>query len=283
MSSDYTLGQSFSDLVRRISPNSQQKLIALLIDHIGSDDELISAFRLLFSNPIYVSSFLSQAPLGNAELSSLNTISQKSLSFTLSTRVDEFVRGYFESIGSKNVRSYASPTESPSQKVPDESKSVMPASSPFSCQTPEEVTLFASDDGHNFKPNDQRSQSPGFAQPKQAIVPKPIHIKSILILLTLAFSGFAAFKIQAICEPFGLCSVEDSDDTNQKKQVEKDSNLNRTQNPAPSAGGGSSPNRESSLKHSDPPRSQQGQPSVKQTPPSAPQPNDAPLRDEPLW
>ena len=274
MSSDYALGQSFCDLVRRISPDGQQKLIALLNDLVGSDDELISAFRMLFSNPIFVSSFLSQSPLGPAELSSLNVISKKSLSLALSTRVDEFVRGYFESVNGKASRSSASQSNFPSQQVSVQSQPVMPASLASSRQSPEEATVFANDDDFNKSQiNDQRPRVPIYAQSKQS---KSIPIKAILIILVLAFSGFAAFKIKAICEPFGLCSADESNKDSKEKESDQKPDMNDTSNQKP-AEGIASPNRETSLGKPDP------SPIPKQLKPSPPQPNEAPMRDEPLW
>lgn len=274
MSSDYALGQSFCDLVRRISPDGQQKLIALLNDLVGSDDELISAFRMLFSTPIFVSSFLSQAPLGPAELSALSVISKKNLSLALSARVDEFVRGYFESFNGKVLRSSASQSNYPSQQVSAQSKPVMPASSASSRQSPEEVTVFANDDNYSkSRISDQPPRVPIHAQSKQS---KSIPIKAILIILVLAFSGFAAFKIKAICEPFGLCSTDESNKDSKEKESDQRPEMNDTSNQRP-AEGNASPNRESSLGKTDP------SPIQKQPKPSSPQPNEAPMRDEPLW
>jgi hypothetical protein len=279
MSSDYALGQSFCDLVRIVSPGSQQKLIALLNDLVGSDDELISAFRMLFSNPIFVSSFLSQAPLGPAELSSLNVISNKSLSLALSKRVDDFVSGYFESVGSKALRSPASLSNSSSQQASVPNKPVMPASSASSRQSPEEATVFANDHGNNSQINDQRPPSPIYAQSKQS---KSVPIKAILIISVIALSAFSAFKIKAICEPFGLCSSDKSNKNDPKKESDQKSNINDTSNQRP-ADGNSTSNRESSTGKLDPSRSEQPRPNTKQLPPSPPQPNEAPMRDEPLW
>jgi hypothetical protein len=171
----------------------------------------------------------------------------------------------------------------PSQVVSGQHKPIMPGVSPASYQPPEEATIFANDESNSFQPNDQYSQTPGFVQPNQTRPPSSIPIKAILILLILAVSGYAAFKIQAICEPFGLCSAEESEDDSQKKQAGKESNTEDDKNAEPPAGNRPSPNRDSSLGQSDPSRSQQVQPSLKQKSPSAPQPNEAPLRDEPLW
>lgn len=283
MGTDYKLGRQFSACIKSVNPDSQQKLSALLNDTAGSDSELVSAFRLLFSNPVYVSVFLAQAPLRAAERASLKSIAQSSLSSALAIRVEEFVRGYFDLDTETDSVPMAS---SPASRDPAFEPNQYPTSSysrnfnsPRDVQ--EEVTLFADE-----TPNDVISSSASATANAPKDTPrsgKKSSLKAILVLILLTVIGISIFKVRAICEPFGLCAKE------------KDSGSNEADKESINSSPKSLATPEASKRN--PPEALRPANEFEQTAPSNPQPksqstpqpstysqsNQPPLRDEPLW
>lgn len=270
----------------RAKPDSQHKLSALLNDVAGSDTELVSAFRLLFGNPVCVSLFIAGSPLGAAERSALNSIAKSSLSPSLSLRTEEFIRGYFdravsESPGldlSRQSIYYVGKSSSNSAL-----SSVVPASSALA--EPEEATLFASDDSsfdQLIKPDIQGGAASFRLSPARQIPLKPF---ALLLLATLM--GILMFKLQAICEPFGLCAKEQnqSKDKNGGRQPESKDLPPSVSKPSQSIDASAPPRPRDlpALRSPAPPSPIQPQRPLKTPYIPAPSPESAPLREEPLW
>jgi hypothetical protein len=283
MSSDHRLGSQFSACIKSVNPDSQQKLSALLNDVAGSDSELVSAFRLLFSNPVYVSLFLSQAPLRAAELASLKSIAQSSLSSALAVRVEEFVRGYFDLDTETHSVPIASSPASRDQAFEPNQYSTPSYSRNFNSprDVQEEVTLFADD-----TPNDVISSSRSASASAPQDTPrsgKKSPLKAILVLILLAVLGVSIFKVRAICEPFGLCAKEKDSGRNEDDKESINSSPKPLATPEPSKGNPPEPLRPANKVEQTAPSNPQ--PKSQSTPPPSryPQTNQPQLRDEPLW
>lgn len=283
MSSDYILGRQFSACIKSVNPSSQQKLSALLHDVVGSDSELVSAFKLLFSNPVYVSLFLGQAPLRAAEHASLKSIAQSSLSSTLTVRVEEFVRGYFgldaevQSVPSASLSTSRVPVIEPNQY--SASSYSRNFDSPRDAQ--EEVTLFADD-----FPNDVLSSSGSHVVSATQDTPrsgKQFPVKAAVVLSLLAIIGISIFKVKAICEPFGLCPKEKDSGNNEASKESVDPSPKHLAVPEASKESSPEPFQPANEVDQIVPSNPQAKPQFTSTPRKYSQPNQSQLRDEPLW
>ena len=285
MSSDFTLGQKFFAQIERLKPDNAQKLLALLSDSAGDDEELASAFRLLFAKPVYVSLFLAGTRPNSAELASLSSISSRCLSSALAARVQDFVSGYF-SLAVEERSSLVSDSSNSIQSVSVRSIASFPASvRPPSVPDQEAATLFVDDAALNeqdvsgvpLQAGVKPESSKGFGVPL-----KPIVLACAAILIV-----FASFKVPAICEPFGLCDKKsdapedkktESDPADDSVVPKADSEEPSVAVPAdpPSASPAPTPVIES------PP--QRLQAPVRSRPPApTPSRESAPIREQPLW
>lgn len=283
MNSDYNLGRQFAMSVAKVRPGSQQQLVALFGDLVGSDADMAASFRLLFGNPLYVNLFLSSEVASVAQISSLVSIAEKSLSPALAGRVVSFIRGYFPGV---DIASSAGSDDNANALRP----SSMVSSSfgagagltDYSSSSQEPATLYADDppgSGDSFV--GYQAQGPAVSPP--VVGRKPINLKPLVLAVFVLAMGVAAFKVQAICEPFGLCE-KDSSDKPKKSKVDEGSSPEPRSRPA---GSSLSPEPVRTSPVAAPiPASQV--PARKQSSyipypqPSAPS-NNAPLRDEPLW
>lgn len=280
MGNEYQLGKDFSKLTKQHTPSNHQKLLALLHDIVADDNELSSAFRLLFANPTYVSAFLAAKRPGIAGLTSLSSIAKSSLSESLASRVDQFVLGYFDiPLEQLNQRVYYSSSPE-SEKVPNpQSKDAYHDFSAQRASIPvEERTVFAKDDGFDSPANAHpwQANNKGF----KSSLRLQAFIKPFLFIALLAGAVFASFKVPAICEPFGLCEKEKGsnnektgeNDEMKKLEVRKSEQVSKphqaTEDPitaSPSSG-------------------PTAKPILPPAPASPTQPRqNAPYREEPLW
>lgn len=278
MNDDFLLGREFYSRTQDLNPDSSQKLLALLIDFTGSDEELASAFRLLFSNPIYVSLFIARKSPSIAELASLSSISAHCLSSVLADRVDNFSKGYFDAVPSKQP---SSTLLSSRLRQTTFSATVVATPTAFRTSLPpdsEEATLFVDEP----TPDEPVANGSPVVQDKNtnSRIVFPLQTKSIILAAIALLAVLASFKVPAICEPFGLCAKK-SDNSNEKKT-------------------GSEPNSSSSDAESLSPLDvapdappvapapadapEQYEAPVRSRPPvSTPSREIAPTRDQPLW
>jgi hypothetical protein len=284
MSADFTLGQKFYAQIEQLKPDNAQKLLALLSDSVGADEELASAFRLLFAKPVYVSLFLARVRPSAAELASLSSISSRCLSSALAARVHDFVSGYF-ALAVEDGSSSASNSSKPNQSV--HARSV--ASFPASVRTPsvpdqEAATLFADEAALN-------EQDVSGVPPQAGVKPESskrigVPLKPIVLACAAILIVFASFKLPAICEPFGLCDKKSDASKDKKKESEPTVNSD-VPNPEPEEPPAAVP--------ADPPVSpmppqvidsppQRPQAPVRSRPPAVTPPREAaPVREQPLW
>jgi hypothetical protein len=285
MSADFRLGQKFSAQTEQVKPDSAQKLLALLSDSAGGDEELSSAFRLLFANPVYVSLFLARERPSAAEFSSLTAISSRCLSSLLSARVDSFVAGYFDTLPARELPSDLGTPRS-DRIEPDRSVASFPASQgPSASSDSEEVTLFVEDSGADAEQSAEATPQDGekLKSPGGVSIPvKPISLACVAIAIVIA-----SFRVPAICEPFGLCekTSESSKDKKNEADLELEPN-NNTANPGPEV---QPPPLAAPVAEPSPPMALDSPPQrpevpVRSRPPVVSPPRDAaPMRDQPLW
>lgn len=288
MNKDYQLGKAFSEWTCKFRPDNQQKLLAAFGDFAASDHDLISAFRLLFGNPLYVSAFLSQQSIGPPQFSSLASIARSSLSAPLARRAEVFICGYFGMVVDELFSEQTSSTTSdPSQSGGEASFSLSPRSRFLHASTgSEESTVFAED-----PLVDQRIGSHSAQGMRSTDTPSLIKLgntKHLLYVIGLILLGISSFKVSVLCEPFGLC----------EKKV--DSGVKDIKRPRTSIAGKES--TQNNLESPDPPRIHseslaRPRASVNEVvraplespqpaytpPPPPPRSDNAPLRDEPLW
>lgn len=284
MSADFQSGQKFFAQIEQVKPDNAQKLLALLSDSVGADDELASAFRLLFANPVYVSLFLGRKRPSSAEFTSLSSISSRSLSSALAARVHNFVSGYFASCRTDESCIDSEPSGL-NQSVPNRSASTFPSSARSSSLPDlEEPTLFVDDSASNeeasFGVSTQDGDKP--ERPKAAAVPvKPIVLACAAIIVLIA-----SFKVPAICEPFGLCEKKSETPKDKKSEPEsKDKPVIPSVEPEdpPVAVPADPPASPSPPKVLDP-LPQRSEAPVRSRPPAAtPSREVAPMREQPLW
>lgn len=292
MDKDYQLGQGFSECTQKIRPDNQQKLLAIFSDFAGSDHEIISAFRLLFGNPLYITLFLERRPINLGQIASLTSIAKSSLSPNLATRAESFVLGYYGvTLDGKASQASSMPPSSPQTQPKERSAEQQPTSAGYASVTSEESTLFADEDPIRGAANaDAPHQEPVGASSNSI---KTANLKPLVFAIMAVLFGVALFKVPAVCEPFGLCEKRDNPD-------QKDTDKNRS---------GDAQKKPDSLEPTPPSETAQPQqPQLEdlalpapapapQSPPQArapapmpqpvytpaPQPESAPLRDEPLW
>ena len=292
MNKDYKLGQGFSDCTHRVRPDSHQKLLATFGDFAGSDHEIISAFRLLFGNPLYISVFLQDQPVNTAQIAALSSIANSSLSPSLAERAILFVKGYF-GIAIETDPLEQAPIPAASYIPPPIKRTTREANTQSEYQSisaaSEESTVFADDPPSNEPVDSQVEQS----SRKSVNSPhaKTVNLKTLFLAVLLFVLGFSIFRVPAICEPFGLCEKK-------KDRVGKDSRIAPNGSPTKGKSVGdqavpvtplepSAPS-ESSAPFASPPASKTV---ARPAPITAPQPaytpppprERAPLRDEPLW
>lgn len=285
MSSDFTLGQKFFAQIERLKPDNAQKLLALLSDSAGADEELASAFRLLFAKPVYVSLFLAGTRPNSAELASLSSISSRCLSSVLAARVQDFVSGYF-SLAVDDGSSLVSDSSKQSQSVSVKSVASFPASvRPPSVADQEAATLFVDDAALNEQDVSGVPLQAGVKPESSKGVGVPL--KPIVLGCTAILIVFASFKVPAICEPFGLCDKKSDAAEDKKKESTPagDSVVPKPESEEPSAAVPADPPPASPA----PPQVMDSPPQRPQAPvrsrPPAPSPSreSAPIREQPLW
>lgn len=290
MDRDYRLGQRFSECIQGIRPDSQQKLFAIFSDLAGADHEIISAFRLLFCNPLYTSLFLERLQVSPAEVVSLASIAQSSLSPALARRADVFVRGFF-GLANDQPASAESPMpalgQHQSQFSSSDRRRVI-SNHEYTSTASEESTIYS-----NEKPIREDSDfKPPLGEPLGAshAFSKKANLKLLIFGSLLFLVGVAAFNVPAICEPFGFCEKKgDPVKKDSKKGLSGDvKKAVVTTNQQPPSIPTAQPESALQPPASYPePRSAAVQPrSIPLDPPIStppPQNENAPLRSEPLW
>ncbi len=296
MDKDYRLGQDFSECIQKIRPDTQQKLLAILNDFAGSDHEIISAFRLLFGDPLYISLFLERPPINLAQVTSLTSIAQSSLSPSLAKRAETFVRGYF---GIASCQS-SSPASSPPPSSPQQStgpSAFQQDTNSYESTASEESTIFADDEACKEGSNTHAPQE-GYAGASPRFV-KNTNLKPLLFAVLMGILGVAIFKVPAICEPFGLCTKREDSGAKDSKGLRSGDIENKSDSsdqprpnaPQPPPEALSPPSRapqpqSEGLAPPPAPKAPAPAPPIATPKPAytpAPQAESAPLRDEPLW
>lgn len=199
MDKDFAHGRQFSEQMKLLRPDSAQKLTALLSDYMGADNELSVAFRLIFGHPLCVTLFLADRQLSFAEVTSLLLVSKSCLSENLAARANSFIRGYF------NLPYELQKNQVNEKSFDDSLDWGLNASAGPEDSLPAfhaEATLLIDDEKLANSPH-----APNINSSAQTLWGFPLHLalKPLLLCLTLIVSIFAAFKLSAICEPFGLC------------------------------------------------------------------------------
>jgi len=283
MNSDYRRGRQFFACIKSVNPDSQQKLSALLNDVAGSDSELVSAFRLLFGNPVYVSLFLAQAPLRAAERASLNSIAQSSLSSALAVRAEEFVRGYFDCDADARSVPIASSSSSRDPVFESNQHSTLSYSRNFESprDVQEEVTLFADDIASGVMPSGGSASMGSPRDTPRSGMEFPF--KAMLALILLVVMGVSIFKVRAICEPFGLCPKEEDSGSNEAGKKSVNSSPEPLAAPEPAKEIPPEPLKPANKPEQIEPSNPQPRPASPPPPRTYPQVNQPQLRDEPLW
>lgn len=290
MDRDFRLGQQFSECIQRIRPDSQQKLFAIFGDLAGSDHEIISAFRLLFCNPLYTSLFLERLQISPAEVVSLASIAQSSLSPALASRADFFVRGYFGLANDQPVFTDSSipPLGQPQSQFRSSDRRREISSHEYTSTASEESTIFSNEEPNreasDFKPPHREAVGASHTFSKKA------NLKFLIYGFLLFLVGVSAFNVTAICEPFGFCEKKgDPVKKDSKKVLSGDvKKAVGTTNQQPSSIPIAQPESVLQPPASNPKaRSAAVQPrSIPLDPPAStppPQNENAPLRSEPLW
>ena len=286
MDRDYQLGQAFSECIHRLRPDSQQKLLAAFVDFAGADQDILSAFRLLFGNPLCLSVFIEHRPVSLAQIASLTLIAEESLSPSLAKRAQSFLYGYC-GIPTEKLPSQQSKASSSNDQ---RSASGMGTSRDVSLDyeyvstSLEESTIFAEDDAGQSSSG--VSSNPGISSSHSSDKRSIFTFKPIFYLVILMSVALGIFKLPAVCEPFGLCNQKDD-------SLNRDSKERRTPGdknvPAPSRQQSSSPPALQRAPIAPPMPSTPTSPAARSSspqPPYAPParlPESAPLREEPLW
>lgn len=281
MNDDFLLGREFYSRTEGLNPDSSQKLLALVIDFTGADDELASAFRLLFSNPIYASLFIARKNPSIAELASLSSLSSRCLSSALAARVDNFARGFFASGPSSQLAQDSVYSEIGKTNLSEPVASFPKVSRESSTADFEDATLFVDETGS--------VESPASGSAVLEDKPQKVSKNSVLPTKTIVFiciglaAVIASFKVPAICEPFGLCDKKSEKSSDKNPGSESESTISDPESELPPEAvpdsppvGPDSPATEASPRYSEAP--------VHSRPPVASPSRDVPpSRDQPLW
>jgi len=280
LSPDYDLGCQFARVLKASSGASAPslnpyRLSGLLADVAASDQALVSAFRLLLGQPLFVEFFSGRQP-GQAQYHSLVALAQESLAPALALRVAEFLDGYLAHFtgGSAGpvtpfpVNFQADLDIQPTVVVED-------LASPSNPSQQEPATVYAPDSSpssaHSASIPEPITRTPGAKLP----------IKALVLFGFSCLALFAVFKVPALCEPFGLCSDSGSEQedgpTKKKSSVKPSAPTTEPQalQDQPKSLPPSTPSARPSSPRSDWSGSSQSMP--------ASPPPSAPLREEPLW
>lgn len=269
--SDFRLGLQLRQKLESDKVSSP-RILPLLSDLAESDLSLASAFRLLGTHPVFLDFFAFRGSEGFAQLASIRLLVGECLSDALASRVNTFIDGFL----SLEVESeYA--VKSRSSHYPSVAISDSHSSFDFEDTPHEHATQFASDIGEQHQPPGFSAEvlSPGIASPSQR--KKSSYLKPLLVLFSLAASLLALFRVDALCEPLGLCEAKEANKESESRSKSKnvgeskpasDEALPRNQVVQPVPVNPSSSNNSPRQSSSYSPPSSQSEP---------------PNRDEPLW
>jgi hypothetical protein len=255
---DFALGNQLRLTLSRSGVLTAQQFLAIVNDIAGSDIELISIFKLLSSHPAFLGSFATDSALRMTQSMAVLSYARESLSPQLLSRLQHFIDGF-----NHDSSSASGPVFDPPLRRDYSCEPTMVADD-FASTSEEPATLFA--DTPSTPPKSPGASAVSEKQPQASARPSSIllsSLKPILLIGALVVSVFCLFKVQALCEPLGLCESTSEDKGDDVK-------------PAPKA-----PPSDSV------PSGTPQQPS-QTAPPSAPSPPYTPPsgpanRDEPLW
>jgi len=264
---DFSLGRELGLQMLR-TPAPATRILALICDLAQDDLGLSSAFRLLATHRLFLDFFASPATESVASLASLRSLVDESLSPALALRVWAFIEGYIST--RPNLSSRHSCQSEPGTPV----KSFEYAS-PFEDSSSEPATEFASEPVSSHRNEETFSPSSAPSPPSTNRSLTAV-VKPLLLLTSLVAVVLAVFKVDALCEPLGLCESSEKTDPLPKNSSPKDSDSSPAtpSSPAPGAQSAVSPGSkvDSTTQPVAPVRS-----------PQPASPSEAPLRDEPLW
>jgi len=245
MSTDFITGQKLQLRIANNAPLSLPQFIDIARETIGADSDLNLATEILSRAPGFVGYFLSNSAISQPVLASIELELATQLSSSVVKRVKELINGYNSAFINKN-------TDISHPDFDDERTAIHDEEDHDCVSSNLPATIF-----ENIKVEvaDENLQNP---QSRQSTANKNylyLRACSKPLLLVLLFSGFVfgLVKIEAFCEPLGLCKIGKP----KVKPIDKN-------DPSPGA-----PYRP-----------------IKPKQPyniPLPGPRDAPLRDQPLW
>lgn len=194
MGDDFELGRKLVASIASQGGIQPQRVMALITDVIGDDVELSSSFRLLLAHPVFVQFFASSSPEIAPRLTTLLDLSRQSLAPRLSIRVEDFLRGYLSTLEPSNVFIHSS-----------HSSPAFPVSVPANTSIQEPATVYA--DSVN---SGREGSSVQLISPASQFSLKSSSVKQLLGVVAVFAAAIAAFRVPALCEPFGLCPGSDS-------------------------------------------------------------------------
>jgi len=251
---------------------SSLRILPLLSDLAESDLSLASAFRLLGTHPVFLDFFSFRGSEGFAQLASIRLLVGECLSDALASRVNSFIDGFLsievESKSASKARSSHDPVGAFANSY---------SSRDFEDAPPEHATQFASDIGEQHRSSGFSSDVPPPVNASPSQRKKSSYLKPLIILFSLAALVLALFKVDALCEPLGLCEAKAS-----KKESESRSETKNL--------GDSKPASDSALPDKQAAQPVPGNSATSSTSPRQPSPysppaspSEPPNREEPLW
>jgi len=245
MPTDFVTGQKLQLRIAANAPLSLRQFIDIAHETIGDDSDLKLATEILSRASGFVGYFLSNSAISQPVLASIEHEIATQLSSSVVKRVKELINGYNSAFIIKNTDIIHPEFDDERTAIHDEEdldcvSSNLPA------------TIFENIKVEVADKNVQNSQSRQSTANKNYLYLRTFS-KPLLLVLLLSGFVFGLVKIEAFCEPLGLCKIGKP----KVKSIDKN-------DPSPGA-----PYRP-----------------IKPKQPyniPLPSPRDAPLRDQPLW
>jgi len=245
MSADFVTGQKLQLRIATNAPLSLRQFIDIARETIGADSDLNLATEILSRAPGFVGFFLSNSPIRQSVLASIELELATQLSSSIVKRVKELINGYNSAFINENA-DIRNPYFDDERNATHDEEVLDHVTMDLPATLFENVRVDAADQNVHSPQSRQSTANKNYLYLRTCFKP---------VLLVLLFSGFVfgLVKIKAFCEPLGICKTG--------KPQEKSFN-NKDASPG-------APYRPSN------PKKPYNYPS--------PSPRDAPLRDQPLW